>query len=269
MAADPISYAALRSAARLGRSVGREAFTPAPAPDPRAADVQAVMREHAFVRETGNEAAAAFILEWTRTRWSDAPNALLPVAEALIEGGRPIAGALLGREIQRKTGRRDEELLRIIYPFPHRAELERAASRTGVDPFLVAGLIRQESLWNTLAVSPAGAVGLMQVLPSTARGMTARAGVNRWSADALRDPGINLRFGTLFLAEQIRRWGSLEQALAAYNAGPTRVSQWRSHPEARDPELFVERIPFAETRHYVPTVLTNAEIYRLLYSIGR
>jgi soluble lytic murein transglycosylase len=176
---------------------------------------------------------------------------------------------LLGREIQRKTGRRDEELLRIIYPFPHRAELERAASRTGVDPFLVAGLIRQESLWNTLAVSPAGAVGLMQVLPSTARGMTARAGVNRWSADALRDPGINLRFGTLFLAEQIRRWGSLEQALAAYNAGPTRVSQWRSHPEARDPELFVERIPFAETRHYVPTVLTNAEIYRLLYSIGR
>jgi soluble lytic murein transglycosylase len=266
LAADPVSYASLRAGARLGRQLGREMLTPAPAPDPAEATVRAVLREHAFVRDSGDEEAAGFVLDWTRARWTDAPNALLPVAEALIESGRPIVGALLGREIQRKTGRRDEALLRIIYPFPHRAEVERHARRNGLDPYLVAGLIRQESLWNTLAVSPAGAVGLMQVMPGTARGMTARAGVDRWNAAALREPEVNLRFGTLFLAEQIRRWGSLEQALAGYNAGPTRVTQWRSHPEARDPELFVERIPFAETRHYVPTVLTNATIYRILYS---
>jgi soluble lytic murein transglycosylase len=82
----------------------------------------------------------------------------------------------------------------------------------------------------------------------------------------LRDPTVNVRLGTLFFAELLRRnGGSLPHALAAYNAGPSRVARWRRNPESADPDVFAERIPFAETRDYVRIVQQNARIYAALY----
>jgi soluble lytic murein transglycosylase len=82
----------------------------------------------------------------------------------------------------------------------------------------------------------------------------------------LRQPELNVRMGTLFLADLLSRNPNRTQAFAAYNAGPGRVARWRELPEARDEELFAERIPFAETRDYVKILNFNARLYRLLYA---
>ena len=130
---------------------------------------------------------------------------------------------------------------------------------------MVAGLIRQESLFNPIAVSPAGAVGLMQVMPETGRSLARRVGIAGYSPAMLKDPDVNLRLGTLFLADQVRRYSNLTEVFAAYNAGPGRVTAWRSFPERSDEDAFVERIPFAETRDYVKRLRLNRHVYELLY----
>jgi soluble lytic murein transglycosylase len=136
-----------------------------------------------------------------------------------------------------------------------------------LDPYVVAGLIRQESLFNPVAVSPAGAIGLMQVMPATGRSLAQRVGIGTFNPEMLKQPETNVRLGTLFLADQMRRWNGHEpDVFAAYNAGPNRVVRWRQFPEHADEDLYAERIPFAETRDYVKKLRTNARIYRLLYA---
>ena len=151
---------------------------------------------------------------------------------------------------------------RLLYPLPWRAALERNARQQDLDPFLVAGLIRQESEFNPGAVSPAKAYGLTQVLPSTARLLLRR----RIRPSALTQPETNLRLGTTYLRKvydgNSGRW---ELALAAYNAGATRVERWLDWGNYREPAEFIETIPFSETRTYVLAVLRNAEMYRRLY----
>jgi soluble lytic murein transglycosylase len=176
-----------------------------------------------------------------------------------------VAGMLLGREIQRREGEWNARLLRIVFPFPHRELVEREARRNGLDPFMVAGLIRQESMFNPIAVSPAGAVGLMQIMPATGQMLARRAGVSAFQPSMLRQPELNVRLGTLFLADLLARNGTPTEAFAAYNAGPGRLAQWRSFPEIRDEEMFAERIPFAETRDYVKILSFNTRLYRMLY----
>jgi soluble lytic murein transglycosylase len=121
-------------------------------------------------------------------------------------------------------------------------------------------------MFNPVAVSPAGAIGLMQVMPATGADLARRAGISPFDSSMLRDPELNVRLGTLFLRDMLARYDNDPVlALAAYNAGPTRATRWRNLPEFRDREVFVERIPFAETRHYAKVVQANAEIYRALY----
>ena len=116
--------------------------------------------------------------------------------------------------------------------------------------------------------SPAGAVGLMQLMPATAR-ETARGLGIRYSSDVLTDPGTNLRLGTNFLAGLVQRFdGRAEDALAAYNAGPTRMRQWQQRPIYGDRDVFMEHVPFRETRHYVKVVQQYARIYTALYGCG-
>jgi len=143
--------------------------------------------------------------------------------------------------------------------------VEREARRNGLDPFLVAGLIRRESIFDPNAVSAAGAVGLMQVMPETGAGLAQGAGIAGFRSSMLKDPAVNLRLGTRFLAAQVRRYPTLTEVFAAYNAGPGRVARWRSFPEYGDEDLFVERIPFEETRTYVKKVRVNVHVYEMLY----
>ncbi|MEO8202080.1 MAG: transglycosylase SLT domain-containing protein, partial [Gemmatimonadota bacterium] len=105
----------------------------------------------------------------------------------------------------------------------------------------------------------------MQVMPSVGRVLARAAGHGNWDADSLYRPSINLELGSQHLASAVSQYGGIERTLAAYNAGGSRVKNWSRYPGSSDPELFVEWIPFRETRTYVRSVLRNREFYRALY----
>ncbi len=157
-----------------------------------------------------------------------------------------------------------EEIWHVAYPLPFAEEMRRASSRARLDPMLVAGLVRQESTFDPMAVSHAGAHGLMQLLPKTARKMARELRV-RYLRVRLFEPDYNLRLGTAYLSSLEKNFGSVEAALAAYNAGEDRVAAWQAGQTYEETAEFVESIPFTETREYVQIVMRNAEIYRKLY----
>jgi soluble lytic murein transglycosylase len=162
--------------------------------------------------------------------------------------------------------KQSREFWQRLYPMPFEDKLRARAEPHALDPYLVAGLIRQESEFNPRAVSRAGALGLMQVMPATGQDLARRLGVGGFSKTRLFDPDISLRFGTYHLKEVINQFnGDLEIALAAYNAGATRAKTWISWRDFPEPAAFVETIPFTETRGYVQAVLRNRETYRKIY----
>ena len=144
--------------------------------------------------------------------------------------------------------------------------MPRWAPLTGwrLDPALAFAHIIQESTFRADAVSPADAVGLMQVRPGTAQDM-ARARNLPYSRASLTDPSYNLEFGQSFI-ELMRRspatGGQLPRMMAAYNAGPTPVARWAAIPGQGDPLLWIESIPYWETRYYVPAVFRNMWVYQ-------
>ena len=155
---------------------------------------------------------------------------------------------------------------RLAFPFPFRASITKYAQQRSIDPFLLAALIRQESLFDQAVVSPAGAIGLTQVMPPTGRSLARRLKLS-YRVSYLKRADYNLRLGTLYLGNIISSFnGRLEDALAAYNAGPSRPPRWRQWGEFRDSEEFTETIPFTQTRDYVQIILRNADVYRWLYA---
>lgn len=191
------------------------------------------------------------------------------LAEAMNRRGFPIRGVRVAHRI-RSSGRKTSlRLLRALYPFPYRDDIRRVASRRGLSPFLVAGLIRQESLFEAEIESSAGAIGLMQILPATGHDLARDHDLRDFRTDDLRTPSVNLRLGTGYLTELVERFdGTLAFALAAYNAGPSRMSRWSRRDYARDLDVFLEGIPFRQTRHYVKAVQAHARIYAALYGCG-
>lgn len=153
----------------------------------------------------------------------------------------------------------------LFYPLPYRDHVERYASERGLNPYLVAALIRQESTFNPRVRSRAGARGLMQIIPATGRQL-ARQERRKYATNDLYNPEINIRYGTRYLKEVLGRFdGRVDYALAGYNAGPHRVKRWTGMDMSIDPEVFIEDIPFDETRAYVKLVLRNEMLYRRLY----
>jgi len=153
-----------------------------------------------------------------------------------------------------------------LFPRPWWTEVKQYAGANQLDPFLVASLIRQESEFNPAAISSANALGLMQLLPSTGRKLARQMKVRRYSNQQLLTPKLNLQLGTRYFRELMDHFnGRLEYALAAYNAGSDRVDSWLAAGNFRDPQEFVESIPFSETREYVQAILRNAVVYRQLY----
>ena len=190
----------------------------------------------------------------------------LRLAEGLIERGRTIEGINLGWALREEGAPWDRRLLEVVYPFPYRELVVREARERGVDPIVLAALIRQESAFKADIVSHAGAVGLMQVMPPTARQLARAHGPRSFPRGALAVPEINLHLGSAFFVEMSLRYdGVLPLILSAYNAGPTRATRWRRYAEASDELRFTERIPFAETRGYVKNVRRNIALYTALY----
>jgi len=154
----------------------------------------------------------------------------------------------------------------VFYPLKNWSAIKRWSEIRGLDSFQVAGLIRQESIFDARAKSSANAYGLMQLLIPTARGVAQKYGssISTITGDTLFDPDVNIELGTAYLKDMFAKFGRLEYVAVAYNAGPNRVAPWRASlpPEIDD---FVEAIPFKETKGYVQGVIRNTAQYRRLY----
>ena len=140
-----------------------------------------------------------------------------------------------------------------------------------VDPFLVAGLIREESLYSARVVSPVGAIGLMQLMPATAKRVARQLNLSdsKYEPDRLYQPKHNIQLGTHYLGQLLDEYqGNLIYSVAAYNAGPQAVQRWMAKNGHRPPDEFVELIGYRETRGYVKRVVGSYRIYRTLFGKG-
>jgi soluble lytic murein transglycosylase len=197
------------------------------------------------------------------------PRLLLEAAQEALNAGHLGAAIVTIRQIfpqleWRPFGQVPREVWLTAYAMPFEAFIVARSTTAGVDPMLTAGLIRQESAYDPEAHSHANAFGLMQLLPKTAQRFAKQAKV-RYSTPMLFEPDYNIHIGTIYFAGLQRDFGSVESALAAYNAGEDRVAFWTSGQSYREPAEFVDSIPFTETREYVEIVTRNADIYRKLY----
>ena len=216
--------------------------------------------------EAGLELGAGAEIARLRERAGSERGPRLRLAAALIERGRTIDGINLGWALLRDEGGWDRQILEVTYPFPYRELVRREAAEWGIDPFMMAAIIRQESAFKADIVSHAGAIGLMQVMPPTGAQLARAHGPNGFTDGSLAKPEVNLHLGAAFFVDMSRRYDhELPLVLSAYNAGPTRATRWRKYPEASDPLRFTERIPFTETRGYVKSVRRNLGLYRALY----
>ncbi|MEO5859867.1 MAG: transglycosylase SLT domain-containing protein [Pyrinomonadaceae bacterium] len=153
----------------------------------------------------------------------------------------------------------------IFYPLTNWADITKWAKARGLDKYQVAGIIRQETIFDADASSHANAYGLMQLLLPTARTMARKYGATApASYRDLFDPALNIELGTAYMKDQFEKFGRFEYVGIAYNAGPGRVPQWRATLPIEMDE-FVEAIPFKETKGYVQGVIRNSEQYRRLY----
>ena len=158
----------------------------------------------------------------------------------------------------------DRDLYR--YPLAFWELVQQKTQERGLDPYLVLALIRQESLFDTRARSPAAALGLMQLIPPTAARVAKQIGLPAPTQEKLFEPELNLTLGTQYLKDLLDRYSNNSfKAVAAYNAGEATVDRWEREIVTDDVEEFVERIPYFETRGYVKLVLRNHRIYKRLY----
>lgn len=146
--------------------------------------------------------------------------------------------------------------LRARYPLRYEAIVQGHAENYDLEPALLAAVIYAESQFDASARSSAGAIGLMQLLPETARGVALRTGGDGFVVADLLDPEINVRYGSWYLRNLLNRYGDLPNALAAYHAGPGNVDRWRQSGSG---------IEFPETRHYVDKVLRLQRSYAAAY----
>jgi soluble lytic murein transglycosylase len=158
------------------------------------------------------------------------------------------------------------EFWTMLYPKAFWDNVARHAQGSGVDPYLILSIMRQESAFEPTAVSSAGARGLMQLMPETARLVSNRLNLRQATTSALEVPTLNIALGTHYFASLLQRYqGNVVLALAAYNAGPGRADRWHKQWQHLPMDEFVEQLPWRETRLYVKLVLRNLRNYERLY----
>jgi soluble lytic murein transglycosylase len=160
------------------------------------------------------------------------------------------------------------EILQVIFPLTYWNSIRKHSMARGLDPYLVAALIAQESTFDPKARSSANAWGLMQIVPSTGRRLARALKIRRFTTSMLTNPDTNIRMGTLHFSQLVRQYGGTHYALASYNAGESRVLRWKAERPGLDEDEFIDDIPFPETQNYVKRILGTAEDYRRLYGEG-
>jgi len=162
----------------------------------------------------------------------------------------------------RKNYHVDKEHLRLLYPLFYKDEISSVCKEFGLDNNLLFALVRSESFFNPDAVSSAGAVGLTQLMYPTAQDIAKKLKAKDFD---LKAPDVNIRFGGFYLADLMRRLDGQEiPAVCSYNAGITRIRQWISKYGKYGSELFIEMIPYAETREYARKIVGTKFIYTCL-----
>jgi soluble lytic murein transglycosylase len=258
------SYYAMLAA----RAMGEPVWTPAPAPDSvlrRVPDIDSAMTRARLLEQLGMDDEARFEDERLFREATSSIDRMIATAQGFSRRGNASRAIALARRALDSGAAPTTEVFRLLYPVTQEGVLLAESASQRLDPALVAALIRQESNFTPRATSAAGARGLMQVMPSVGAALARSLGFPRWDPVLLYQPDVNVQLGVRHLAGAIRRYSHPAYALAAYNAGDSRARRWSAKPGGNDPELFVERIPFTETRDYVRIILRNRELYRALY----
>ncbi len=169
---------------------------------------------------------------------------------------------------------------RLLYPVKYQDIILDSAEQYGMDPFLIAAIIRVETNFKTEKISKKGAIGLMQIMPDTAQWIIAQGEFSDLSDDKLRDPAVNIKAGAWYLqslANQFESFAAANHASkinriavisAAYNAGPGNVGKWLSQGGWDGDAAHIDQIPFGETRHYIQRILYYYKKYEKFYAKG-
>ena len=261
---DPTSYYASLAARRLGLPVwvpaeAVDTFLPVP-------DADSVVLRAALLARLGMTAESRWEYDRLARGSEESTERMLAVANALRSQGLASQAIQLARKALAKGAPADARTYRLVYPVVHQDALLAEAAEQRLDPSFVAALIRQESMFNPSATSPAGARGLMQVMPDLGGKLAGSLGYPVWDPVLLYQPDVSLQLGSYHLQELAVRYTEPGHILAAYNAGASRVERWAKRTGVDDPEVFAERIPFVETRGYVRIIHRNQELYRSLYA---
>lgn len=246
-----------------------------PAPDVFPADKrEEVMRDRAYQRAVelrlmGLDQDAARELTDVTQRHTREPALVLALSRLLSETGAHGQALRLARlhfrdELELRGTQTTPALWAVGYPTVFVPTI--AAQNVKVDPFLAAAVIREESQYDARAVSRVGAIGLMQVMPATASTVAKKFGLADVSREDLFDEGTNVRIGVHYLDQLLEQFqGNVSYAVASYNAGPQAVSSWVAKHGTRDPDEFVELIPYQETRLYVKRVVRSYREYQRVH----
>ena len=159
------------------------------------------------------------------------------------------------------------DVLRVIFPLDYWPLIKKYSDAHGLDPYLMAALMAQESTFTPDVRSSANAVGLMQLMAPTARIVARQLGI-RYSTRILTQPETNIRLGMKYFKDMSDQFGGAHYALAGYNAGPHRVVRWKAERPGFEQDEFIDDIPFQETQNYVKRILGTADDYRRLYGGG-
>jgi soluble lytic murein transglycosylase len=160
------------------------------------------------------------------------------------------------------------EVLEIIFPLDYWPLITKYSEANGLDPYMMAALMAQESTFTAEIKSGANAYGLLQLLPSTGKRYAKRMGIRHFSTATLTQPETNIRIGMQYFRDLVDKFGGAYYALASYNAGDSRVAEWMANKRGLSQDEFIDDIPFPETQNYVKRILGTAEDYRRLYGSG-
>jgi soluble lytic murein transglycosylase len=223
----------------------------------------------AALREVGLREFADEELDELTRRSVGEPRRLYALSAAYVADERyHMALRILRRSFQgsaRSGGTSPREFWEMFYPLGWRDALTAAAGRASIDPFLVAAVVREESSFFPQARSRVGARGLMQLMPDTGRAVAQARQIPFPDVEVLDQPVTNLQIGTIFFGGLLREFGDARLAAAAYNAGPTRVREWWGNRKTDDLEVWVEQIPYNETRAFVKRVMLSWQEYQRVY----
>lgn len=232
--------------------------------EPRFAAVRELIT-HGMHRDASRE------MKVLATKYTDNHGVQFLLADTYLAGGEPFrANTVLQRRFRDFVRHGGTNIPRrfweILFPLPYFDEFRAEGERRGLDPYLLVSITRQESGFEPSTVSNAGAVGLMQIMPNEAARIGADGGIPNVTRESLFDPRTNIAVGAAEYSQKLARMnGNHTLAIASYNAGEEAVGRWLARTPFDDPDVFIESIPYAETKLYVKTVTRNRNEYRRIY----